>query len=107
MLGSLRVLGACGAAAIVVLLLGGAFGASDVSRLSLAESSAMYGAGGNCHYMIFGSWGCTLLGCTQEQNAEATLSGGPGKAEARDCTYTKNGDEITCGSKIVSVKCSP
>jgi len=107
MLGSLRVLGACGAAAIVVLLLGGAFGAGDVSRLSLAESSAMYGAGGYCHYMVLTTWGCSFAGCTQVQNAEAKASSGEGKAEAQDCTYTKNQIEQNCGSKMVSVKCSP
>ena len=95
------------------LLLGSAFSAGDVRRLSPAESSDLCGAGGSCTgsklaYDKDGRpvYGCSTSPCTAVQNVVADKGTGS-KIEANNCTWTDgSGKTKYCGSVTIAVKCS-
>jgi len=107
MLGWMRVFGACGVVAIVVLFLGSAFSAGDVSRLSLAESSDLWGAGGVCTGSKAGTtWGCNTPPCTAVKNM-VTTTGTDSKIVTLICFVEyPGGGKVYCGPATVANKCS-
>lgn len=108
MLGWMRVLGACGVVAIMVFFLGSAFSAGDVSRLSLAESSDLWGLGGACTgtKTVPDDWGCASPPCTSILNIRASGTGNA-KITPWNCYYTyPSGYKVTCGPNTVATKCA-
>ncbi len=94
-----------GALLLVQIMVCSVSGVGDITRIGLEESSAIWGAGTNCHNTYLNGWGCTGGGCTQVQNANAGTDPGVGKITPSTCFYKSGNQILGCGPNQVSTQC--